>query len=40
MANYDSETKTLKATCVCGEEVSIDVKADVEIQTYITIKEN
>ena len=41
MAFYDNETQTIRITCQnCKEEIDVDVRADVEINSYITIKEN
>ncbi len=39
MVFYDDERKTFKKKCVCGEELEIEVRADVEITSYLTIEE-
>jgi hypothetical protein len=39
--HYDNEEKTIKVECSnCGHENIVEVRAEVEVESYLTIKEN
>jgi len=40
MSFYDHEKQTIRITCKnCGDEIDVEVRASVEIDTSITIEE-